>query len=1421
MKKKIKNWTAATLLFLFLLPLASAQLTPNIWKKFIGEPAPVGTPDLIDYSYAGYKNGEEGIPEDFAYTAYSVTDYGAIPNDGKSDTTAIRNALDAAAVGRSIVFFPPGQYDVLLDEEVKDPFIVSGHHVIVRGSGAQGAGRGGTTIKMHNKFAEGDGNKLFRTPPVDNGWSNRPHVIGSFPSGVKYFDVNNATPLIGHQFITIRGDNLLGEDYDKLSSRPLTDLSDAYIRVKDGLEVREHHEIDRIEGNRVYIKAPLVTHLKQGMSVLWQDLTVGIGFEDLHIDGSFDEIYEVHVQSGRGGIKLSKTAHSWIRRCRISNVIAAFSISQSYCGSAVNNIVDGRFAHELGGLFESTYSMVAFLQDRTDRGMSHGPAVSHYSAGSVVWHVTGSFAGGPDTHGAQSRHSLFDNCNSISHHTSGGGQDSLPHHLDGYIRWNNTVLSDRTFNLWAPDHYSTFTQGSLIGYKTLGGSLPRNAYFEGFGTHVSPQSLYEAQLTLRLGTLPIWVDDAKEAHQAFFESIVVDPGHPEGSSDAQDNDLDPARGGPKIIGPWLWVLVPDESLDETTDLLAKASGGTVTEQQVATDGAAAGDAIGDYEWTSLKILPNSGNNITNMTRHLGWNGDNRVIYGAIALNSPQKQNTWMFVGSDDSVKVWLNGELVHKKIVARGASDYQSSFSVSLKQGRNTLLVAVGNRTGGWSGFFGFQENAEYTVLSPTGEEIRPSEESGPKIEGPWLWVLVPDESLDETTDLLAKASGGTVTEQQVVTNGAIAGNKVGNYEWTSLKISPSGGNNITNMTRRLGWNGDNRVIYGVIELNSPRKQDTRMFAGGDDSVKVWLNGELVHKEIDATAASDYQSSFPVVLRRGRNILLVAVGNGVNSWSGFFAFQENTEYTVLSPHGVGGPKIVGPWLWLLLSGQRFDETTDLLAKVSGGTVTEQKIATTGATAGHNVGDNVWTSAIISESESVGNNINSMIGALNWQKPNQDNVIYGSIAVNSPREQNTRIFYGTDDGVKIWLNGNLVRQDLNKWSGYDYRSNFPVTLKQGKNVLLVAVDTQGGTWSGYFGFRSDAEYTVMPSAGIGYAISNDEIKSGDTFTLDIYAENVTDVAEWQFDIAYDPLRLEAIEVQKGYFLESTGDETTFQKGTIDNQSGKITDFSEAIGNGNSVSGTGMVLSVTFAAKAGGETQLTLDNFQFSTSSGQAIPAGPREVVLVLKDRLIWDVNADARVNILDLVLVAQNMGQPISINSRADVNGDGTINILDLVLVAQHLGESTTGAAPALIAIEDVKGLDASTVQAWIAQARVENDGSLAFQQGIANLQQLLALLIPEETALLPNYPNPFNPETWIPYQLSEPAEVTLTIYTVNGAEVRTLTLGLMPAGIYQSRSRAAYWDGRNNVGEPVASGVYFYTLKAGKFTSTRKMLIRK
>ena len=207
--------------------------------------------------------------------------------------------------------------------------------------------------------------------------------------------------------------------------------------------------------------------------------------------------------------------------------------------------------------------------------------------------------------------------------------------------------------------------------------------------------------------------------------------------------------------------------------------------------------------------------------------------------------------------------------------------------------------------------------------------------------------------------------------------------------------------------------------------------------------------------------------------------------------------------------------------------------------------------------------------------------------------------------------------------------------------------------------------------------------------------------------------------------------------------------------------------------------------------------------------------------VTDVNHDGITNILDLVLVAAHFGQRGS--NRADVNGDEVVNLLDLELVAEAFGNaaaspSSHAGAPETLTAEDVKK--------WLNDAKRLETADPTLQKGIIALERLLTTLtrganIPTETALLPNYPNPFNPETWIPYQLKTPADVTLTIHDVHGRSVQTLEVGYQLAGLYQSRNRAAYWDGRNQYGEPVATGIYFCTLTADDFTATRRMLVNK
>ena len=215
-------------------------------------------------------------------------------------------------------------------------------------------------------------------------------------------------------------------------------------------------------------------------------------------------------------------------------------------------------------------------------------------------------------------------------------------------------------------------------------------------------------------------------------------------------------------------------------------------------------------------------------------------------------------------------------------------------------------------------------------------------------------------------------------------------------------------------------------------------------------------------------------------------------------------------------------------------------------------------------------------------------------------------------------------------------------------------------------------------------------------------------------------------------------------------------------------------------------------------------------------------------LPWDINSDGIINIQDLVLVSNSFGTKPLKHPRTDVNQDGSVDIIDLLLVASHFGEFIGTAAPQRSASFLSKHID--HIEEWLTEARLADDGSNVFRQGIANLEALLNSVIPQESVLLSNYPNPFNPETWIPYDLAEDADVRIHIYNLKGESVKHLDVGFQAAGTYRTHSRAAYWDGRNSMGELVASGMYFYTLTArykdwnlsdSQFRATDRMLLIK
>ena len=209
--------------------------------------------------------------------------------------------------------------------------------------------------------------------------------------------------------------------------------------------------------------------------------------------------------------------------------------------------------------------------------------------------------------------------------------------------------------------------------------------------------------------------------------------------------------------------------------------------------------------------------------------------------------------------------------------------------------------------------------------------------------------------------------------------------------------------------------------------------------------------------------------------------------------------------------------------------------------------------------------------------------------------------------------------------------------------------------------------------------------------------------------------------------------------------------------------------------------------------------------------------VVEPRRSWDVNQDGAVDVQDLVFISTRFGK--SGENRADVNRDGIVNIQDLVLVAGAFENRAAGPSAWRRDLEVV--LTRAEVKQWLDQANGLTLPDALSKIGIRFLEKLLTSLTPIETVLLPNYPNPFNPETWVPYRLANDTDVQISIFDTRGVLVRRLDLGHQPAGFYTDKERSAHWDGRNESAETVASGAYFCQLRTRDFSQTRRMIIVK
>ena len=370
------------------------------------------------------------------------------------------------------------------------------------------------------------------------------------------------------------------------------------------------------------------------------------------------------------------------------------------------------------------------------------------------------------------------------------------------------------------------------------------------------------------------------------------------TADAQD----------QILGPWLWMIAKTEAGQggaNSTDIdsLAVSSDNKVTEEMVAKNGAKEGDTVGDYKWT-LAELPANGdiNTVVNETGMAEGALDDISSYALYTYKSDKAQDVTMKTGSDDSIKVWLNGEVVFTNAVNRGRGMWQDEFGISLKQGDNLIMVKVSERGGGWGMHVGILEAPYVPVVD---------------ILTNWLWMIARAESgqggaAATDVDLLAVASKDVTTEDMVAEIGASEGDSLGDYDWTLAELPQNG--NLDEIANLMEVEGglDDITAYGLVTLVADETKEVTLLAGSDDSIKVWLNGEVVHTNAVNRGRSRWQDEFTVNLRQGDNLLLVKVSDRGGGWGMHFGIRGEVETAYKTPAELGTPveakgKLVTTW----------------------------------------------------------------------------------------------------------------------------------------------------------------------------------------------------------------------------------------------------------------------------------------------------------------------------------------------------------------------------------------------------------------------------------------------------------------------------------------------------------------------------------
>lgn len=539
-----------------------AQTTTPAWQKFVNN---ADDNVLLDFSYAGYHHGTE-LPVDerdvnvlakkLGYKVYNVCDYGAIPDDGKSDRKALEDIINKIGRGKpnakAIIYFPEGEY-ILHSKDDNTTNAETGKvtsntlnlvmgHVIIKG-----AGRDKTFLTMEDPMLPTDPKVMYSSPKMisirHNGGKDNlqlAKVTGSAKKGDMSIEVDDVSQLKVGDWVKL---TLLNNDKKVIEEelKPYKLQSSMTTLINKGVHVVDRHQIKAIDGKRVIFEEPIMHAVNPAYG--WDIKTYAhyeeVGVEDLTFKGKAKNNFHHHAGWQDDGaykpLDFMRQVNSWVRRVDYVSISECMTFSECANCLFLDSEISGNRGHSsvrmqysargfIGKVWDHSNGYLNddknFTEYKENLGQYHACGISKQSIGNVIWQCHWGDDSCFESHATQPRASLFDQCcGGFMQFRMGGDKKELPNHMDDLTMWNFNCLATNPndpvpFNWWIYNE-------STGWYKTLPptfvGFHGKNVNFkedemklnENQGKEVLPGSLYEAQLSRRLGSTPQWLIDAK------------------------------------------------------------------------------------------------------------------------------------------------------------------------------------------------------------------------------------------------------------------------------------------------------------------------------------------------------------------------------------------------------------------------------------------------------------------------------------------------------------------------------------------------------------------------------------------------------------------------------------------------------------------------------------------------------------------------------------------------------------------------------------------------------------------------------------------------------------------------------------------------------------------------------------------------